>query len=286
MDRGGNDHYMGMTSCNGCGLTNSVGLFFDRSGDDTYGGRTDGYMNGGRADRNMSSIGIFVDVAGNDDYLSLVMKDDSVWSQTFYGGGMDVPPPPKPAEEAAAPPPPGPGPEPPNLKYPEIIATTAPLDQKVFDELWEISVRWEVGDNRWITPKARQRLIDEFMRQSVALFGIHDFFSSRRANPTRVPPSRARSATPGPAWGPCAPHTSGPCVSMNETMRCSSPLSRNVPSPRQTSITVMANDLPLGGAPMNGRSFVPRPVIRAQTLSPSAIISSMVRLKSENVSRR
>ena len=29
----------------------------------------------------------------------------------------------------------------------------------MFDELWAISVRWEVGDNRTIVPKARERLI-------------------------------------------------------------------------------------------------------------------------------
>mgnify|MGYP002682803096 CR=1 FL=1 len=40
--RGGNDRYHGNTSCNGCGLTNAVGLHLDRAGDDTYAARRDG----------------------------------------------------------------------------------------------------------------------------------------------------------------------------------------------------------------------------------------------------
>jgi len=157
MDRGGNDHYMGLTSCNGTGLTNSVGMFFDRSGDDIYAGRRDGMMNGGRPDRNTGSIGIFVDLAGKDDYLSTVMKDASVWSQTFYGAGVDVAPPPQPERqfpsEGAANVVSGQAP------IPEVCKYQGELTQKVFDELWEISIRWEVGDNRYIVPEARKRLI-------------------------------------------------------------------------------------------------------------------------------
>jgi hypothetical protein len=44
--------------------------------------------------------------------------------------------------------------------------------------------------------------------------------------------------------------------------------------------------LPVGGRPINPVPPVPRPVIRAQTLSPSTTMSSMVRLKGEKVSRR
>src|SRR5690606_22314199 len=45
-----------------------------------------------------------------------------------------------------------------NEVIPEIISYEGPLTQEVFDELWEISIRWEVGDNRVIVPKARERL--------------------------------------------------------------------------------------------------------------------------------
>lgn len=43
---------------------------------------------------------------------------------------------------------------------PAVIAYAGPLTQEVFDELWEIAIRWEVGDNRVIVPAARQRLIE------------------------------------------------------------------------------------------------------------------------------
>jgi hypothetical protein len=157
MDRGGNDHYMGLTSCNGTGLTNSVGMFFDRSGDDTYAGRRDGMMNGGRPDRNMGSIGLFVDLAGTDDYLSTAMKDAGVWSQTTYGAGVDIAPPPQPEpefkSEGAANVVSGQAP------IPDVCKYEGALTQEVFDQLWEISVRWEVGDNRYIVPEARKRII-------------------------------------------------------------------------------------------------------------------------------
>jgi len=41
----------------------------------------------------------------------------------------------------------------------EIIGYEGELTQEVFDELWQISVRWEVGNNRFIVPHARDRLI-------------------------------------------------------------------------------------------------------------------------------
>ena len=47
-DRGGDDRYFGNTSCNGCGLTNSVGIHIDRSGNDTYASRKGGGLNSGR----------------------------------------------------------------------------------------------------------------------------------------------------------------------------------------------------------------------------------------------
>jgi len=153
-DRAGNDHYLGMTSCNGCGLTNSVGLFLDRSGDDTYAGRK-GSLNSGRPARGFASIGVFVDLAGQDDYLG-IMEDGGVWRQTDIGVGVDVTPPA--AEEK-------PGDRPSldqdtgTVEIPAVCHTEAALDPKVFDELWALSIRWEVGENRRIVPEARRRLV-------------------------------------------------------------------------------------------------------------------------------
>ena len=152
-DRGGNDHYMGMTSCNGCGLTNSVGLHIDRSGNDTYAGRRKS-LNSGRPARGFGSVGVLVDLAGEDDYLG-IMQDESAWRHSDLGVGLDLAPP---AQEEAS------GAKPtrkdePVVAVPAICDYEGELSTEVFDELWAIAIRWEVGENRHIVPKARARLI-------------------------------------------------------------------------------------------------------------------------------
>jgi hypothetical protein len=91
-DRGGNDRYMGATSCNGCGLTNAVGLFIDRAGDDTYGARREGGLNTGRPARDFGSIGVLIDLSGKDDYLG-EMEDGGVWRGRTWRGADVTPPP-------------------------------------------------------------------------------------------------------------------------------------------------------------------------------------------------
>lgn len=151
-DRGGNDHYLGMTSCNGCGLTNSVGLHLDRSGDDTYAARKDS-LNVGRAARGFSSIGVLLDLGGTDHYLG-IQQDDQLWRHSDIGVGLDQPAPP------AAPTPAG-QPDAPagEAPIPSICDFEGELTDAVFEELWEIAIRWEVGENRRIVPRARARLI-------------------------------------------------------------------------------------------------------------------------------
>jgi len=155
-DRGGNDQYFGNTSCNGGSLTNSAVIFIDRSGDDTYAGRRSGGINFGRPARGFPSIGILIDLDGNDDYLG-IMDNGMLWTHTNVGVGWDVIPPPVPEEEIAGEPERGQLGE--DVELPDVISFEGDLTQEVFDELWEISIRWEVGDNRFIVPHARDRLI-------------------------------------------------------------------------------------------------------------------------------
>lgn len=171
-DRGGNDQYDGNTSCNGCGLTNSVGLFLDRGGDDTYTARRDGGLNAGRPARGFGSVGLFVDLGGKDDYLG-PLKDDAQWRDSDVGLGIDLATAPEAPGAGAAGPERGTGAAPapgrggtsePNqvtgkAEIPEVCRYEGPLTPKVFDELWAIAIRWEVGDNRVIVPEARKRLI-------------------------------------------------------------------------------------------------------------------------------
>jgi len=155
-DRGGNDHYMGMTSCNGCGLTNSVGLHIDRAGNDTYAGRK-GNINNGRPARGFGSVGVLVDLAGKDHYLG-IMKDGGAWRHADIGVGVDVEPVPadgtKPPDKT-----PAAAPEAGKAEVPEICSYEGDLTQAVFDELWKIAIRWQVGENRRIVPLARTRLV-------------------------------------------------------------------------------------------------------------------------------
>ena len=157
-DRGGNDQYFGNTSCNGGSLTNSAVIFIDRAGNDTYAGRRDGGINFGRPARGFTSIGILVDLDGQDDYLG-IMDNDMLWTQDQVGVGWDTVPPPIPEGEEPAEPESDRGGLGEDVPLPEIISFEGDLTQEVFDELWEISVRWEVGDNRFIVPHARDRLI-------------------------------------------------------------------------------------------------------------------------------
>jgi hypothetical protein len=134
-----------------------VGIHVDRSGNDTYAGRRKGSINFGRPARGFDSIGVLLDLDGEDDYLG-IMADDSLWRHTHIGVGWDTTPTPEPAADApggvtpAADQPSG------KAEIPEICAYEGELTQEVFDELWAIAVRWEVGDNRVIVPKARERL--------------------------------------------------------------------------------------------------------------------------------
>jgi len=96
-----------------------------------------------------------VDLAGKDDYLG-VMGDGKVWRQSDVGVGVDrtAPEGEGPAGGGSAP-----GEVHGTAEIPAICSYEGELTQEVFDELWEIAVRWEVGDNRYIVPAARKRLV-------------------------------------------------------------------------------------------------------------------------------
>jgi hypothetical protein len=157
-DRGGDDRYMGATTCNGAALTGSVGIQIDRSGNDTYGGRKDSGVN--HTDNRSYNIGVLVDCAGNDDYLSIQADGLTTLMRNLSMAADIAPPPVVETKEEVQPETSGytlPGIE--SFEMPEVISYKGELTQEVFDELWAICCRWEVGDNRYIVPKARERLL-------------------------------------------------------------------------------------------------------------------------------
>ena len=124
-----------------------------RSGNDTYAGRK-GSINSGRPARGFASVGVLVDLQGKDHYLG-IMKDETTWRHSDLGVGVDLEPAPKAAGDTSS----KPAIDEPTVEIPAICSYEGELTTAVFDELWAIAIRWQVGENRHIVPKARARLV-------------------------------------------------------------------------------------------------------------------------------
>jgi hypothetical protein len=128
IDGAGNDAYS-IHGGNGLGLSNSVGLFVDRGGDDRY-ERNESQNYGNAAfSRSTGGIGLFLDCGGNDLYADASLANDRTWQKGSYGIGRDV-----------------------NL-YPvivgdvpgDIVYDPAPDSQAPIDEIFAAASEWEVG---------------------------------------------------------------------------------------------------------------------------------------------
>ncbi len=102
IDRGGNDYY-GVEGGNGLGLTNSVGVFLDVWGDDEYARDFDSNYGFANSSRGCGGIGIFLDTGGKDRYSVEYARDDTTWVKGTWGLGRDIAlvEPPTPLEEEA-----------------------------------------------------------------------------------------------------------------------------------------------------------------------------------------
>lgn len=89
IDNSGNDAYS-IHGGNGLGLSNSVGIFVDKGGDDRYErNEAQNYGNGAFA-RSTGSIGLFLDMGGKDSYPDSTKADNKTWQKGSYGIGKDV----------------------------------------------------------------------------------------------------------------------------------------------------------------------------------------------------
>jgi hypothetical protein len=91
LDRHGDDIYTAYDLSQGAGSANGAGILIDNEGDDRYFvksvSNTQGY---GNPRRDFGSIGLFLDLGGEDDY-SGNGQDNHYWrSDSKWGGGMDV----------------------------------------------------------------------------------------------------------------------------------------------------------------------------------------------------
>ncbi|MBN2541856.1 hypothetical protein JXI42_03240 [bacterium] len=91
LDKKGNDNYIIWDLSQGAGNSNGIGIFVDEEGDDSYIAKktynTQGY---GNYRHEFGSIGVFLDLKGEDDFAG-PGKDKSWWSLGKYGIGVDFP---------------------------------------------------------------------------------------------------------------------------------------------------------------------------------------------------
>jgi hypothetical protein len=89
IDNAGNDAYS-IQGGNGLGLSNSVGIFVDKQGDDRYERNETGNYGNGAFARSTGSIGLFLDMGGKDVYPDSLKTNNSTWQKGTYGIGRDI----------------------------------------------------------------------------------------------------------------------------------------------------------------------------------------------------
>ncbi|MEW6027066.1 MAG: M14 family metallopeptidase [Planctomycetota bacterium] len=96
VDKSGTDTYVGRGNNQGSAITNAFALFIDSSGDDVYHTTAKGGQGSGGAARGYGSIGIFLDLAGNDFYSEQYLNEDAKtgnnkkWLRGDKGAGIDT----------------------------------------------------------------------------------------------------------------------------------------------------------------------------------------------------
>lgn len=128
IDGAGNDAYS-IHGGNGLGLSNSVGIFVDRGGDDRY-ERNEAQNYGNAAfSRSTGGIGLFLDAGGKDIYSDSTLINNSTWQKGTYGIGRDIELYPALAGEAPA----------------DIVYDPAPAPDAPIAEIFAAASEWEVG---------------------------------------------------------------------------------------------------------------------------------------------
>lgn len=128
IDADGNDAYS-IHGGNGLGLSNSVGIFVDKKGNDRYERQeAQNYGNAAYA-RLTGGLGLFLDTDGVDSYPDSVMANDKTWEKGIYGMGrdLDLYPDEKVAETAAS-------------TDEPLVAADAPIA-----DIFAAASEWEVG---------------------------------------------------------------------------------------------------------------------------------------------
>jgi len=142
----GNDIYV-IDGGNGLALTNSVALFVDRNGKDTYSRRYPHTINyaGTRSARGTGNLSLFLDLAGEDLYSDDKVANNSYWFKGDVGIGMDIDGElfPDPVKELA-----------------EEIAEEEPDTDRTIEDIFNDASAWAVGSGADKAKKAFDELVD------------------------------------------------------------------------------------------------------------------------------
>ncbi|MFH0765293.1 MAG: HEAT repeat domain-containing protein [Calditrichota bacterium] len=144
VDGSGDDFYIVSDGWGGS-LTNSVSLFIDRLGNDTYATRGGVSFGDARWARGFGGIGFFLDEEGNDVYpRDHIARDSTTWIMSGWGIGMDLP------RDIIA-----------SEKEEEVgeITLTAEDSAKTIEDLYGEASQWEVGSARKSVARARKALL-------------------------------------------------------------------------------------------------------------------------------
>ncbi len=140
LDKRGDDSYI-ISGGQGIGLNNSFGMLIDSEGKDHY-SSTEDELGQGSANRSrgFGGIGIFLDLAGDDDYPRITPGGDgTIWTSGMWGAGVDLPV------------------ETPDEEEEQLEPDT--LLESV-EEIFEEASLWEVRENKKSVRWARERLIE------------------------------------------------------------------------------------------------------------------------------
>ncbi len=137
IDAKGNDWYS-VSGGLGIGLNNSFGFFADCSGNDVYNITENFGMGDVNYGREFSGVGIFLDLAGKDQYSNYRGANNLSWINNDFGIGVD-----KRSE----------------LVEEEILQRPVPNFSKMnVEELFKIASEWGVGNNQDRIREAREHL--------------------------------------------------------------------------------------------------------------------------------
>lgn len=89
-DLAGQDNYVCYDLSQGGGNANAISVFIDAMGDDGYIAKRENTMGYSDLRRSYGYIGLFLDLNGNDMYGSPKGKNNTTWTGSTYGAGLDT----------------------------------------------------------------------------------------------------------------------------------------------------------------------------------------------------